>query len=391
MLPPFLLSSLFILSCASTPEPVPVPVPVPVPEAPPPPVPPPKPSRVTVIAVGDMLPHRAVKATGLKHGWDVVYKDLKPLIEKADIAFANLEAPVAPIAHTGTRGEVFNSPTEMLDGMKAAGFDVLSMANNHAYDQGVAGLTETLGNVESRGMVPVGAGRTCEEAISGKIVEHDGVKVAFLATADLTNIDENAEATEPCVFWAGDECEGDDCGPDRDAIHFRPDLERLIPAIENAAAKSDFVILSFHWGNEYRTAPLPEYPKLAPKLIEAGVDVILGHHPHVLQPVERIGNGLVIYSLGNFVSNMAADYDPEKSSVRRGNTRDGALLKFTLVKNPDGSTGLDEVGVVPLWTLNDAEKPEVRVTTQASLEGKLLETRAAAVTEILGDFLIPPI
>jgi len=342
------------------------------------------------VAVGDILPHRAVKATGLKHGWDRVFTDVKPLIEAADIAFANLESPVAPIAHTGTRGEIFNAPAELLDGVRAAGFDVLSMANNHAYDQGVAGLKETLGHVASRGMLPVGAGLTCEDATAAKIVAHDGVKIAFLATADLTNIDENQSADEPCVFWAGDECAGDDCGPDRDAIHFRPDLQRLTKAIQVAAVQSDFVILSFHWGNEYRTTPLPEYPALVPKLIEAGADVILGHHPHVLQPLERIGNGVVIYSLGNFVSNMAADYDPEKSSVRRGNTRDGALLKLTLVLEHDGSRRIEEVGVVPLWTLNEPEGPEVRVTTWEHLSDPLREIRQAAVTEILGDDLTPP-
>ncbi len=358
-----------------TPEPVPAP-------------PEPEPSRVSVVAVGDLLPHRAVKATGAKLGWDLVFKDIQPLVEEADIAFANLEGPVAPVAHTGTHGEVFNAPAELLDGVKAAGFDVLSLANNHAYDQGVAGLTETVTNVETRGMLPVGAGRSCEAAMAAQIVEHDGVKVAFLATADLTNIDENGEPTDACVFWAGDECEGEDCGPDRDAIHFRPDLKRLTSAIEAAAARSDFVVLSFHWGNEYRTEPLPEYPKLAPKLIEAGADVILGHHPHVLQPIARIGDGLVIYSLGNFVSNMAANYDPETSSVGRGNTRDGAMLRFTLVKNPDGSRIIEDVSAIPLWTLNDAEKPEVRVTTHENLEGKLLEIRAKAVGDILGDYVI---
>jgi len=184
-------------------------------------------------------------------------------------------------------------------------------------------------------------------------------------------------------------CEGEDCGPDRDAIHFRPDLTRLTAAIEAAAEGSDFVILSFHWGDEYRTTPLPEYPVLAPKLIAAGADVILGHHPHVLQPLERIDDGWVIYSLGNFVSNMGANYDPESSSVRRGNTRDGALLSLTLVLDPDGSRHIEDVAVTPLWTLNNPQATEVRVTTWEHLSDPLREIRRSAVSAILGDHLTP--
>ena len=378
------LMTLLCCSASSPPEPPPEPV---VEAPPPPPEPPPQPAEVTVVAVGDVLPHRAVKATGAKAGWDLVFRDVAPAISKADIAFANLESPVAPVAHTGTRGEIFNAPTAMLDGLKAAGFDVLSVANNHAFDQGTAGLLETLGHVTSRGMQAVGAGATCGEATSPAMLEVHGLTIAFVATADLTNIDLNNDPDEACVFWAGAECAGDDCGPDRDAIHFRPDLTRLVPVIEDAAQRSDFVIVSFHWGDEYRTQPLPEYPGLASELVAAGADVILGHHPHVLQPITRVGDGLVAYSLGNFVSNMAANYDPSTSSVRRGNTRDGALLAFTLTKYPDGSRAIRDVGVTPLWTLNSQDPVEVRVTTHAHLPDALTQVREPAVRDILGAFI----
>jgi poly-gamma-glutamate capsule biosynthesis protein CapA/YwtB (metallophosphatase superfamily) len=357
------------LGCAACAEPPAAPAPpvaVSEPAPPPaPPAPPPEPVRFTLLAVGDVLPHSAVKAAARGHadqlghdGWDAVFADVAPLVQAADVAFANMEAPIAPDAHRGVHGEVFNAPASLAPALAATGFDVLSMANNHVFDQGPAGVLETRTRIHAAGMTPVGAGATCAEAASAQIVDVAGVRVAFLASVDLLNLDERDGTEAPCVFVAGALCEGE-CGPDRDALHYRPDPDRLVAAVQRAREAADLVVMSFHWGNEYRTAPLPEYPPLARTLLDAGVDVLLGHHPHVLQPVERYtaADGrqtVVAYSLGNFVSNMGAAWDPASGAPGRARTRDGAALRVTF--RADGGPRVESVDVVPLWTDNDQHR-----------------------------------
>lgn len=396
-----MLPALLALACAPAPSAPasPPPPPEPVVEAEPPPPPPDE--VVTLVAVGDVLPHRRVKATAAHAGWSEVFGGVADVVQAADLAFANLEGPIAPDASTGTRGEVFNAPASLAPGLADVGFDVVAVANNHVYDQGVAGLLETLSRTREAGLEAVGAGPTCAEAQAAAVVEVRGVRVAFLAAADLSNIDHNAGADEPCAFFAGAECTGD-CGPDRDAIHYRPDEALLTDAVAAARADADFVVLSMHWGNEYRTVPLPEYPPLAQVLADAGADVILGHHPHVLQPVTWVDaadgrRALVAFSLGNFVSNMGAKHVVGSSSVRSGNTRDGALLGVALVRRGDGTTALSDAWVEPLWTENnhgqDAD-PRVAVVTHATLSRRaeagddgaaaVLETRRPAVAAALG-------
>lgn len=360
----------------------------------------PEPVTVRLAAVGDVLPHRLVKATAAARGWDFVFEEVAPSLRAADLAFANLESPIAPIAHRGIHGEVFNAPADLADGLAAAGIDVVSFANNHSFDQGPAGILETLGHLERVGIDAVGAGPTCEAAARPVIREVRGVRIAWLAAADLLNLDERDGPDAPCVFVAGEPCVGD-CGPDRDALHYRADAEVLLAAVRGIEA--DFVILSMHWGDEYRTEPLPEYPALAERLIEGGVDVILGHHPHVLQPVRRIRTatreGVVAFSLGNFVSNMGASYVPGQSPDRRGNTRDGAILHLELTRGEDGATRVGEVAVEAVWTDNQPsrgdEPPIVRPVPHGALLGDpdgraLVELRRPVIEGILGEGRLAP-
>lgn len=356
-------------------------------EAPPPP-PAPKievPRTITLVAVGDVLPHRRVKASAAKNGWGAVF-GVTDRIAAADIAFANLESPVAPDHHLGIHGEVFNAPASLIDGLEKAGFDVLSMANNHVWDQGVAGMLETRQRVLDAGMTPVGVGETCAEASAPVVVERAGVRVAFVAMVDLLNADLRAGPDAPCVFVPGPLCSSD-CLPDRDALFYRADPGVLAQAVEAAQEQADLVVVSMHWQNEYRTAPLPEYPALARTLVAAGADVVLGHHPHVLQPIETIEaggrTGLVAYSLGNFVSDMGRSYDPAVHSVRKGNTRDGGLLEITATI---GETVTLEATFVPTWTTNTET---IAVRLQSELEPSLAEVRSSQVRSVVGPLVHP--
>jgi poly-gamma-glutamate capsule biosynthesis protein CapA/YwtB (metallophosphatase superfamily) len=384
-------------------EPAVEPIAVPIPE-PEPPRGPVEAGRLRLVAGGDVLIHRRLKETARhraasdgSEGFDWIFAPIAPLLSAADVAFVNLEVPVAPDSNRGVRGEVFNAPAAVIDALNVAGVDAVSFANNHTFDQGGVGLVETLTRLEDAGIVAAGSGRTCAEAEAAQRIEHDGVVLALLAVTDLMNLNDNTDPATPCTFAAGPVCTGD-CGPDRDAIHYRIDEEKVLGAIRSAAVWSDAVVVSFHWGTEYTTTPLPLYTDLAPRLVEAGADIVLGHHPHVLQPIARHTatdgrEGLILYSLGNLVSDMAATYSPIGSSIRRGNTRDGLLVGVTVVKTLEVddtmTVELEGIEVTPLWTENnrlEGGPAAVRVVPLAAVEDEgLRAVRWGQVVGVVGE------
>lgn len=344
---------------------------------------------VTIAAVGDVLPHRRVKQSALDHGWAYVLGDAAPLLREADLAFANLESPVAPDHRKGIHGEVFDAPPAMLDGLREAGVDVLSMANNHVYDQGGDGLVETWTRVRGAGMAAIGAGPDCATARAPHVAEVRGVRIAFLAFADLVNVDGNTTDGAACLAVSGPPCAAGECG--RDAVHLSLDIDRLAGEVRAAKALADLVVVSFHWGVEYRTTPLPEYPALAKTLVDAGADVILGHHPHVLQPLERLESAdgrpaLVAYSLGNLVSNMAESWTPDQPASR-ARTRDSVVLRISVVKDATGAR-VEAAEAVPHWT--DNQPTGIRVRSLAAMRADpdptvqgLATVRGAEIAAIL--------
>ena len=362
---------------------------VPAPEPPPAP-----PEIVRLVAVGDVLPHRRVKASAKARGWPAVFGDAAALLRGADLAFANLEGPIAPDHDGGVYDEVFNAPATLAPGLSEVGIDVVSMANNHAFDQGPLGLVETWTRVREAGVRPFGAAPSCDAAYAPEIIEVRGVKIALLGLTDLVNLDRNAAPEDPCLAVAGPVC-ASDCGPDRDAVQFSHDLPRMLASVKAARREADFVVLSFHWGIEYDTTPLPEYPPLAAALTDAGVDVLLGHHPHVLQPVvvreaSDSRKSVIAYSLGNFVSNMGQSLDPKVAAPSKGHVRDGLLLEVSLVKHPDGRTEVSDPVSHPLWTENkDAPDGSPAITVRALSEllredETLARARWAEISRVVG-------
>ena len=384
----------------------------------PPRPPPPAPvvHRARIVAAGDVMVHRAVKQAARDHataenngGFDWIWADTRETVRAADLALANLETPVAPRSHRGVWGEVFNAPPAVLRSLAATGFDLLTFANNHTFDQRPAGLLETLEQIEAAGIGSVGSGRDCARARAPAVRRVNGIRIAVIAWTDLMNfiIEENTGGEPGCTFLAGPRCE-DDCTPDRDAFYYHVDEERVFGAVRAARSVADVVILSVHWGVEYATEPLPLYRALAPRLIEAGVDIVLGHHPHVLQPIEwhtaRDGRrGLVAYSLGNFVSGMGRTYDPDTMAGKRGQTRDGVLLELTVAKTVAAGGNvevtIEEVRATPLWTENNHRTrgrgpTHVRVVTHGAggrrapgpgtASAALLAERRAAIEAVIG-------
>ena len=314
---------------------------------------------VRLMAVGDILMHQDVQlsAREAETGLRALWADVEPLIHGADIAFANLETPVAPVSGLPGKPFMFNAPKELPAALKASGFTVLSTANNHAYDQGVAGVVETLERLRAEQLVPVGSGATRGEAEQPRMVQVKGLRVAFLGFTDLFNINLNRKDSGPWVAGL--------------------DPAAAAAAVRAVRARADVVVVSIHWGVEYQHEPLARQREVAAALCDAGADLILGTHPHVLQPVEMLERGgrrtLVAYSLGNFVSNQDRMYLPDLDKVDGGDSRDGVALQCRLVKRrlADGSerVTVEDPSCEPLWNLNNwrefmsgqARRREIRV------------------------------
>jgi len=298
---------------------------------------------VRLLAVGDILMHQDVQrsAREAESGLRALWADVEPLIHGADIAFANLETPVAPSSGLPGRPFMFNGPPELPAALRASGFTVLSTANNHAYDQGVAGVVETLRRLREENLVAVGSGATRGEAEQLRVVQVKGLRVGFLGFTDLYNINLNAKDSGPWVRGL--------------------DPAAAAEAVRAARPLVDVVVVSIHWGVEYQHDPLPRQREVAERLCQAGADLILGTHPHVLQPVEILAKGgnrtLVAYSLGNFVSNQDRMYLPDLFKVNGGDSRDGVALQCRLVKRrlADGTerVTVEDPVCEPLWNLNN--------------------------------------
>jgi poly-gamma-glutamate synthesis protein (capsule biosynthesis protein) len=305
--------------------------------------------QVTLLLTGDLIPHGAVKEVAqAEGGFGALLAPLGPTVAAADLAFVNLETPVAPRADQGSRSFVFNAPPDLLAGLKQAGFDVVLFANNHVYDQGPAGLAESLGELERSGLAVLGAGRTLADARAPRRFEVHGVKLAWFGAAQFFNMPPSpaAAAGEPQAALL--------------------DEEALTQAIRHVRPEVDAVLVSLHWGVEYAPAPRPQEAALAHRLMDAGVDVIVGSHPHVLQPVEfyRTADGRMaacLYSLGNFLSNQSRLYVPRASAESVGDTRDEVLVQLSLVKRRYGEVGtrvdIEAMRYMPLWMENTYYRP----------------------------------
>ncbi len=348
-------------------------------------------ARLVLGAVGDVLMHGAVKDCAASHrpppgapgaelgGYDWLYAQVADLLSQPDLTFANLETPIAPRADKGSRPFVFNAPPAAALALERAGVDLVNVANNHLFDQGRDGFLETLAQLDRLGLRHVGAGPSPGEAGPTRM-ELNGLSLAFLAWSRFFNERGNdcPAAPGPCLR-AG-----------------LLDPEAAVAAVGAAAAAAEAVVVSLHWGEEYASQPRAEDVALAHRLADAGALVILGHHPHVLQPLElyRRADGqvaLIAYSLGNFVSNQSRTYVQGITPERAGATRDGALLRVELARRDYGRgvkrVELASVDYLPLWTENDAvdvarrrdpgARPSIRVV---SIDRALARVRAEMAT-----------
>lgn len=268
---------------------------------------------VTLAAVGDIQLGRGVGRMIEKEGPDYPFRMVAPLLRSADLTFGNLECALSEEGRPIPKQFSFKADPAAALGMAGAGFDLLSLANNHSMDCGREGLLETQAALAGRGIRSVGAGRDAAEAAAPVILEHGGLRIAFLARTMV--------APEGVIYRED--------APGVAAL----DPERIEDEVRAARRQADLVVVSLHWGIEYARQPQEEQRRLARRLVDAGACLVLGHHPHALQPVERYRGGLIAYSLGNFVF----DAGPKG--------RQGAILRCTLTAGGVGSAELIPVAI----------------------------------------------
>ena len=231
----------------------------------------------TLLAGGDVLMDRSEPS-----GVDP-FEFIEPALDSADLAVINSEMAISNRGEPLDKQYVFRAPPSAAQRIASAGVDVVSLANNHAMDYGPAALVDTVDLLESAGVVALGAGATRADAYRYRVLAvHDDVHVAFVGVSMIV----------PRGFPAG---------PDSAGIASARPPSRVLDSVRSASRISDVVIAVVHWGVERSTCPTDAQRAFARDLTDAGADAVIGHHPHVLQPVEFSGGRLVAYSLGNFV------------------------------------------------------------------------------------------
>lgn len=291
----------------------------------------PVPSRVTVLASGDVLVHDSVagrarsNAAGVNQPFDFrpMFADVRPIVSEADLAICHLETPLSRDNTRLSYYPIFNVPRQVAPALADAGYDACSTASNHSLDRGFGGVAATLDVLDAAGMRHTGTARTAAEAATPALFEVEGVRVALLSyTYGL-----NGLPLPPGRPWAANLI----------------DAERIVSDARAArGAGAEVVLLSLHWGAEYRTRPTAFQRGVASNVLRSGaVDVIFGHHAHVVQPIGRMAERAVIYGMGNHLSGQVGRCCP-------AGTEDGVMVRVTFEKTPSG-VRVVEVGYVPTW------------------------------------------
>jgi len=282
-------------------------------------------------AVGDIMCHSTQfnysRLTDSTFDFKPVYREIKKYFDSSDVVIGNLETIVAGknIKYSGY--PVFNTPEDFLEGLNYAGFDILVTANNHAFDQKEIGVLNTLDNINKYGMMSSGTFYSQKDRDSIRFYNYGNFNFALLSYSYGVNKYKIPDDKKYLVNII-------------DTVLIREDINLV------KEKGIDLVIVYFHFGGEYERDPNEYQKEIVKRTISYGADIILGAHPHVLQPIEQfntvngnIDSGFVAYSLGNFVSNQRWRYSDG-----------GTILNFTLTKNLNsGKVELASVEYLPIW------------------------------------------
>ncbi|MFB5760471.1 CapA family protein [Paenibacillus medicaginis] len=258
--------------------------------------------------VGDMQFSGKVEQLLQEKGYDYPYKRLGSLFKSDDLTVGNLETPVTN-GGTGAANKtyVYKSSPDALPELAAAGMNVVNLANNHILDQGVSGLKDTLVHLRHYGILYMGAGMNTKEAYAPVYVKRNGMTIALLGFSRVI----------PEVSWHA--------GANRAGVAGVYDPAAAVQAIRKASKKADLVIVTTHWGKERASVLEDHQSELAHAFIDAGADLVIGSHPHVLQGLEIYKGKWIAYSTGNFIFSKSVTEATQDTAVFQAScTKDGA-------------------------------------------------------------------
>lgn len=266
----------------------------------------------TMLFVGDIMLSRSVGALIEKKGdYNLPFINIADFLKSADLTFANLENPVSSRGVNVGSKYSFRADPRTIEGLKYAGFNIVSIANNHMWDYGREAFLDTMTHLREAGIDFVGGGNNSKEAHQPVIKDVKGTKVAFLAYTEFLQSVIAGKNSAGITRW---------------------DMEQMKKDIIAAQNESDLVVVSFHWGDEYQTKHNLKQEQFAKAAIDAGADLIIGHHPHVVQEVEQYKEGWIAYSLGNFVFDQNFSKETMSGLALLVNVRDSKISDIEKVK-----------------------------------------------------------
>ncbi len=301
-----------------------------------------------LVFVGDVMlarnlpPHSPYNPEPLDHAY--IFEPTAAILDVADIAFCNLESPISGRGKPLNKRYAFNAPPEAAKGLRIAGFDIVSLANNHCLDYGDVALEDTMTYLVSQGIHVAGI---CERAKPQVpvILEAHTIRVGYLAY-----MCPELYFGEVCKFSPGP------------ALAMK---ERVVEDVRRLREHADIIVVSFHWGIEYTTRPTRAQQQLGRATIDAGAHIVAGHHPHVQQEPEQYAHGLILYSMGNFVFARYA----------RPPARDTRIYRVTIKRG-----GIARAEYLPHRIVPDRWRPEPQSTRWKLVADSFTERKDAAMT-----------
>lgn len=281
-------------------------------------------ARIVIRGTGDVSLDPSYLPVFREHGYGWAWSGLDGLFRRDDLTVINLECPPTTVVAPMPKTFVFRCDPAALAAARRAGVEVANLANNHAFDQGPEGLLDSLRHLRSAGIVALGAGRSEREADAPRYVDVGGWRIGLVGVGEVIDPDSQVAVGKEVGTAVGH------------------DFPRALRAIREAARNADLVVVTVHWGVELDTEPRAYQVAEAHRMVEAGADVIFGHHAHRLQPMEVYRGQPIFYGLGNFVwprlSAAGATTAVARVVVRPDGTTRGRLLPATIVSS--GHPGL---------------------------------------------------
>lgn len=240
---------------------------------------------IILLFVGDIMLNRGVEYYIKRNNdWRWPFLQVADFLNEADVVFGNLESVISDKGHNVGSIYSFRADPKSMEGLIYSGFNIVSVANNHSFDYTGKAFSDSLSRLKEAEILYTGGGYSKDEAYSPTIKELKGTKIGFLGYTSVGSPSWEATSNSPGIAWID--------------IHR---IDKLRNEVASAKNKVDFLIVSFHFGEEYQKKPSNKQVTMAEAAIDSGANLIIGHHPHVLQPLVEYKDGWIAYSLGNFI------------------------------------------------------------------------------------------